>query len=117
MSEYRNRFDELHQFFAGYFHQDWSRVYDWKEQQPNFTAIVLHFKVTNPQTSILKTRNQLEEFLQYNLDETELIRVLNELGSNYYATQNNQTYRSWLEEILLILNNPAEKGVVLKEIE
>lgn len=116
MSDYRKRFDELHQFLACYFFQDWSRIYDWKEEQPNFSAVVRHFKATNPLLTIQQVRNQLENFLQYDLDETELERALLDLGSNFSVTQNNQTYRMWLKEILSILNDPTEKGVVLREI-
>jgi hypothetical protein len=117
MNEYRQKFDELYQFFAGYFHQDWSRVYDWKYENPNFINVVNHFKATNPKPIILKVRNQLEDFLQYELDETELKNILSELGSSFYPEPDGHTYRAWLEQILLMLDDPAEKGKVLREIE
>lgn len=117
MSEYRQRFDELYQFFAGYFHQDWSRVFDWKEETPNFVSVVRHFKATNPKQIILKVRNQLEDLLEYELSESELKRALTELGSNYYSQTDGKKYREWLENVLLILDDPTEKGKVLREIE
>ncbi len=117
MSEYRRRFEELHQFFAGYFHQDWGRVFDWKNETPNFQAVVRHFKATNPPAFIIKVRNQLEDFIHYNLDEPELKKALLELGNNYFIDEESGTYRDWLEEIQRILDDPTEKGKVLLEIE
>ncbi len=117
MSIYRQRFEELYQFFAGYFHQDWSHTFDWKNDLPNFAPVVRHFKATNPKPYILKVRNQLEDLLQYDLDESELQKALSELGSNYFPKQNSETYRNWLKMILEILNDPTEKGKVLTEIE
>ncbi len=117
MNEYRHRFDELHQFFAGYFHQDWSRVFDWKNEFPNFAPVVRHFKATNPQQTILKVRNQLEDFISYDLDENELKKALTDLGSSYFPKSNKETYKVWLKNILIILDDPTEKGLVLREIE
>lgn len=117
MSEYRRRFDELYQFFAGYFHQDWSRVYDWKNEPPNFASVVRHFKATNPKPIILKVRNQIEDLLQYELNENELKQALSELGSNYYPNSEKQTFRLWLQEVLILLDDPTEKGMILREIK
>lgn len=117
MSEYRQKFDELYQFFAGYFHQDWSRVYDWQDEPPNFTLVISHFKVTNPKPTILKVRNQLEDFLQYDLNDIELKQALNDLGCNYYPKDTNEDYRNWLNDILTVLGDPNDEGKVLREIE
>ncbi len=117
MSEYRQRFDELYQFFAGYFHQDWIRVYDWEDEPPTYASVIGHFKVTNPKLTVHKVRNQLEDFLHYNLDESELKQALNELGCNYYPNDTKEKYRSWLEDILMVFDDPNEEGRVLREIE
>lgn len=117
MSEYRRRFEELHQFFAGYFYQDWSRVFDWKDETPNFQAVVRHFKATNPPNFINKVNNQLEELIRFELNEFELKKALNELGSNYFVGNDNDNYQQWLIEISIILNDLNEKGKVLLEIE
>ena len=117
MSVYRQRFGELHQFLAGYFHQDWSRVFDWKHETPNFRAVVRHFKATNPPNFILKVRNQLEDLRRYDLDEAGLKQALGELGCNYFVDPETGTYRQWLDQTQLILDDPTEKGKVLMEIE
>ena len=115
MNEYRQRFDELYQFFAGYFHQDWSRVFDWKESPADFRLVVRHFKAVNPKMIVARVRNQLEDFLSYDLTENDLKDALLNLGCNYYPK--DPAYRNWLNAVLGILNDPTEKGEVLREIE
>ena len=115
MSEYRQRFDELYQFFAGYFHQDWSRVFDWRESPHNFRLVVRHFKAVNPKPIVQRVRNELEDFLSYELNKNDLKNALVELGCNFYPKDGD--YRKWLKEVFEILNDPTEKGEVLREIE
>lgn len=109
MINYRERYYELYQFLAGHFNQDWKYVYDWKEEPPNFEAVVSFFKSINPPARVGKVTSELEQLLDLSLTERELGNVLLEdLTCFYYAPSRGKTHRQWLEAMLRILKNPSK---------
>ena len=114
MSNYRFKFPELYQFFGGYFYQGWTTDYRWEGAEPNFSSVVRHFKAVNPPSTVGRVRLELGELLSSSLDEPELNKVLSELGSNFYST-NEITNLHWLEKILEILDESPTKARVLRE--
>ena len=114
MSNYRFKFPELHQFFGGYFYQGWTTDYRWEGAEPNFLAVVRHFKAINPPSTVGRVRLELGELLASSFNESELSAILNELGSNFYSTD-EFTSSHWLEKILDILDESPTKARVLRE--
>lgn len=117
MNDYRFKFAELYQFFGGYFYQGWAADYRWEGVNPNFAAVVRHFKAVNPPATIGRVKNQLEDLLALELGEKELTAALNELGNNYYPLAEQLSNRRWLEQILEILRESPTKSRVLRELQ
>lgn len=107
MADYQKRFYELYQFLAGYFHQDWVEVFDWQGEEPNYRAVVNHFKNTNPRELVKKTADELERFLALPLGDKEIAEATQRLGSCYYPPADGLGERQWLESVLKILREPA----------
>lgn len=103
---YAEKYQLLFTFFAGYFHQHWKDVYDWKGQEPSFDLVVYFFKSQCSQSEIKLAIQELESFMnqtQY-FPEEELRQVLiRGFSSNFRAPGIGLTYRQWLKEILKIL--------------
>lgn len=116
MIDYRFKFPELYQFFGGYFYQGWSSDYRWEGAKPNSGAVVRHFKAVNPPQTVSKVRNELEDFLNENLEESAIAEILTELGSSFYPSAENLNNRQWLEKILEILAESPTKSRILREL-
>jgi hypothetical protein len=113
---YKERFYELYQFLAGYFHQDWLHVYDWEDSAPGYEAIVRHFKALNA-GAVGPVAHELEELLKQKLSDDELEEVVAyDLGSAYYPLGSGQSYRQWLEAVLVILKEPQDKARAMQVI-
>ena len=97
-------YTELRQFFAGYFHQFWKQVIDWKGKEPNFEGIVrLYLKETSPE-NVERTSQLLEELVNKRLDEEELSDVIfRGLGAWIRPAGFGMTNQEWLETVLNIL--------------
>jgi len=113
---YRFKFPELYQFFGGYFYQGWSADYRWESAQPNFAAVVRHFKAVNPPATVNRVRIELEELLSHALEELELNTALTELGSHFYPPAEQLSSAEWLKKILEILDESPTKSRVLREL-
>lgn len=117
MNDYRFKFAELHQFFAGYFYQGWAADYRWENASPNYAAVVRHFKAVNPPLTVSRVRNELEDLLALELAEAELKAALIKLGNNYRPPAEQSSNRRWLEQILEILSESPTKSRVLRELQ
>ncbi len=116
MIDYRFKFPELYQFFGGYFYQGWATDYRWDGAKPNSEAVVRHFKAVNPPQTVNKVRNELEDILSENLEESDLNEILTELGSNFYPSAENLNYRQWIEKIITVLAESPTKARILREL-
>ncbi len=117
MNEHRYKLAALFQFFGGYFYQGWENDYKWENGQPNYAAVVSHFKAVNPPPTVIKVKNELEDLSNLELKEKDLSDLLAELGSNFYAPAEKLTNKEWLENILLILRESAANAKVLRELK
>jgi CdiI immunity protein len=83
-------YQNLRQFFGGYFHQDWNlEGDDWEE-------IVAAFVSTADRGTLLKTCDEIEHLIQETMGEDELSKVLFDLGSCCRPDGSN---RDWIRAI------------------
>jgi hypothetical protein len=116
VNNYRFKYPELYQFFGGYFYQGWASDYRWEGARPNFSAVVRHFKAINPPPTVGRVRNELEDLLREELDESQLTEALGVLGSNFYPPAEDLNSRQWLEKILEVLAESPTKSRILREL-
>lgn len=91
--------------------------YNWETARPNFAAVIRHFKAVNPPITVTRVRNELEDLLLLDLEEEELNKILNELGSNFFPPAENLTNQEWLENILVVLRESPTTARVLRELK
>lgn len=105
---YEQRFPELKYLLAAYFHEDWLHEYDWAGSEPSYEAIVRQFKAKNPRATVEQATRELAEFIKLPLPDKELKEVVAyDLGCAYYPPGSGQTYREWLEAVLVVLHEPT----------
>ncbi|MTJ53644.1 hypothetical protein FJR38_13815 [Anabaena sp. UHCC 0253] len=104
---YEKLYPGLKQFFGGYFHQDWTYIYDWQGEPPSFQVVVRDFKTNNSQAIVTQVTQELAQFIADHLtleDDWDLGQiVIHKLLCSIYAPGLGLTYRQWLEDILTIL--------------
>jgi hypothetical protein len=88
----RDRYPELHQFFGGYYHQDW-------RMDHSTTEAVLHSFIGDsaPHERAMISA-QLREVLA--LSDAQLADAVFDLGAYYDPTPDGQTMREWLQAAL-----------------
>ncbi|MBD2129542.1 hypothetical protein H6F97_24655 [Microcoleus sp. FACHB-1] len=97
-------YPKLKYFFSAYFHQDWKTMYDWDGKNASYKEVVKDFKANNPAATVNQAIQELESFLNQNLSEQELHKiVVHELGANFRAAGARLTYQQWLNSVLDIL--------------
>lgn len=105
--KYESLYPELKQFFGGYFHQDWTHIYDWQGERPSFVVVVREFKTNNPQAIVTQVTQELEQFIADHLtleDDWDLGQiVIHKLLCSIYAPGLGLTYQQLLRDILTIL--------------
>lgn len=108
MKDFAKRYPELYQFLAGYFHPDWKNEYDWQGKTPNFEHAVLLYKNGNPPATVAQATDELQQFLALPLDEKEFNDIAtHKLGAVYTPRSRGLTKRQWLEQVLVILQEPT----------
>lgn len=117
MNSYQQRFYDLYQFLAGYFHQGWNVVFEWRGAEPTFEAVVRHYKAVGITSEVAQTIQELEQFLALPLNEEQLSDALDDMSCVYYPPGDGQTYRAWLEAVLAVLREPQEKARELRYVE
>ena len=106
----------LYQFLGGYFHQDWKDDYDWKGKEPLFEDVVHHYKTEDSKEGVVETINQLTEFLNSDLSDEEIHRIVEEDFSSWYTPRSRgMNKRKFLEKVLEILKEP-DNAQALKRI-
>ena len=111
------RFYELGQFLGGYFHQDWGVVHDWKEQEPNFEALVRSYTASDNARNVGEVVRQLKQFLALPLTDGQLKKIVSqEFYVDYNPVGRGSTLRQWLERILEILQEPPNPKNVLTAV-
>lgn len=115
--DYSKLFPELDQFFSGYFHQDWKDDYDWGSQEHLFEQVVRHYKTEDSQAGISKTVEELTLFLELNLTDEKIHRIVEEEFSSWYTPRSRgMNKRQFLEKVLEVLKEPIETAQTLKRI-
>lgn len=109
MSDYQKKFPELYQLLGGFFHQDWIHVFDWQDQPPMFEGVVRYYKTKAKQEFINRDAEELKDFLNLGLSESEVEDVMDEWNVAYYPYGRKITYNKWLQGILVLLEEPMEK--------
>ena len=90
----QERFPELYEFFAGYFHEDWSL------DAADDMGIVRLFKADAPPEQVLRTRHQLEILLGLPLSEEETSTAIwDSFGCCYDPAFRDLSMRNWLRLI------------------
>lgn len=115
-TEYERRFPELSYLMGAYFNQDWGSTYDWEGAEPNFRAVVRHFKSENPSATIIEATRELEQFLALSLAEEEIEEALDDMASAYYPPSDGLNYRQWLEAVLDTLQEAPDKARAMRVI-
>jgi hypothetical protein len=110
-------FPKLRNLLGGYFHQDWKYDYNWEGHQPNFEEVVRFYKVVNPVTTVSQAINELHNFLNLQMSETDLSELFKSAGICYNPKARKMTYRYWLERILEILEDPLATTSYLQETQ
>ena len=93
-----NKFPELFQFFAGYFHQDWHFDYEAEED------VVKSFVAESSSETISRVKDELQIVLRDLQNEEQLQAFLfEEIGCSYYYPYAWPSGRAWLEHIIGML--------------
>jgi hypothetical protein len=112
----KSQFPELYQFFAGYFYQGWVSDYRWDGAEPEFDAVVRHFRAVNPPAIVETVRNQLDQLiLRGEGDDEALSRTLSELGNGFNSDYEGLSETEWLRQIAEVLSESAATSMVLRE--
>ncbi len=116
MINYSKDFYALDQFFSSYFHQDWKDDYDWNQKEPLFEDVVRHYKTEDTKEGIKKTVEELTAFLQSDLSNEEIHRIVEEDFSSWYTPRSRgMNKRQFLEKVLEVLKEP-NKAKALRRI-
>lgn len=115
MGEYERRFPELSSLMV-WMNLDWKYIFDWEGAEPNYEAVVDHYKAKSSTAEIKQATHELEQLLALQLGEEELRDATEQMDAAYYAPGNGQTYREWLEAVLSILKKPQDKARAMRVI-
>ena len=100
----REPWNTIHNFFAGYFHQD------WKEDDPNVDAVVQRYMRDSTTQEIRDLIEDIEEYMRDHLDDADLLRLLFEdLGCFYLPTADGLTARQWMTHVVDLLRQEADR--------
>ncbi|TWI06142.1 hypothetical protein IP90_00406 [Luteimonas cucumeris] len=86
-------FPALQNFLSAYFHQDWAVEHDSPQ------AVVDYYLEGESERQVAQLRDEIARLLAQDLDEDTLASLVQELGSEYDASQDGGTYRDWLRDI------------------
>jgi uncharacterized protein (DUF2267 family) len=89
-----NTCPQLHQFLAGYFHQDWA------DRSDRWEPVIEEFVTESPHSVVVETADELAAVLAANLADDELDSLLDRLGANVSPPVVETTLNSWLEAVL-----------------
>lgn len=92
-------FPNLTQFLGGWFHQDWL-----DEGYENPEDVVRAYAKDESSKAVRGTMAEIEKLLAHKLPPTQMRRLLgDDLGCAYDPTVEDKTYRAWLREVLVLL--------------
>lgn len=116
MVDYSKEFNDIDQFFSDYFHQDWKDDYKWNGKELLFENVVRHYKTEDTSEGVIKTVNQLNEFLNLDLSDEEIHRIVEEDFSSWYTPRSRgMNKRQFLEKVLEVLKE-SDNAQSLKRI-
>lgn len=114
MKDYSKLFPRLSRLMS-YFFQGWKTLYDWQEGNSHYEELVRHFKAESSPKEIAQSIDELEQFLQIDLDENKLHDILvHEFRANIYPPGIEMTYRHWLGKVLEILKDESTENLELQ---
>jgi CdiI immunity protein len=114
MKDYSKLFPELSRLM-GYFLLGWETLYNWQEENSHYKELVRHFKTESSPKEIAQSIDELEQFIQIDLDENELHDILvHEFRANIYPPGMEMTYRHWLGEVSKILKDEDTENLELQ---
>jgi hypothetical protein len=85
---------QLHQFLAGYFHQDWAL------DRAGWEPVVDEFVTESPHSVVVETADELRDVLAARLTDAELPAVLDSLGASVAPAAFATAATAWLEAVL-----------------
>ena len=107
--DYIKEFSEI-RFLLGYFHQYWSSLYSWQDNNPTFQPLIRYFKIDNSNEVVERLIFEIERFLSLPLDNEEFETIMvEELGCEYTPRSQGLNKRQFLEKSLDILKEPMEE--------
>lgn len=86
-------YPSLHQFFGGYFHEDFNLEFKDEEDAINT------FLTDEPFEKISSSLAELDQVLEVEIIEEEASRYLEDFGSAYYPAARGRTALEWLKHI------------------
>lgn len=87
--------EELKNFFAGYFHEDWP-----EEAEDAAGVLELYMSQNVDEAAHHRLAKGIQAFIACHTDDAELERALfSELGCYYMPSTEHQSTREWLEQI------------------
>ncbi len=110
--KFSKQFPQVAKILGLYFHEDMFDGYEWKNNKPNYQAVVRYIKSVQQSEHLSAKISELREFLIFSKewDEDKLEDILlNDFSGSIYAPGIGITYRRFLEDILEILEEPMEK--------
>ncbi len=109
MTDYVKTYPNLKELL-NFLHQDWKLMFEWEGQEPNYQLAIKKLKIDDSPDIRNKNIGELKSLILLNFDETTLKTIINrDFGSAFYPPGIGLTYQQWLEEILLIYEEPIEK--------
>lgn len=93
----KNRYPSLHEFFAGYFHQD------WLEDSATADDVVKVYKSEASLEEVSATVKELHCLLADTSAEGELASIVDGLGSYCNPQADGLSYRDWLVQVCALL--------------
>ncbi|KPN89045.1 contact-dependent growth inhibition system immunity protein [Pseudomonas nunensis] len=94
------KFPDLFQFLAGYFHQDWNCDHDTEDD-----VIRLFIAEASPET-VLRVKDELQFVLRTINGEEEIQAFLfEEIGCSYYYPHAWPSGKAWLEHVADMLDS------------
>jgi len=108
------RFPNISDFLASYFHPYWQKQFDWQGEEPSFELVARHYKTETPSNTVALATNELEELLELPFSSFELKKYTENFFDYYQG--NDLPLRQVLENVLKVLKEP-NNGKPLKNIE
>lgn len=107
----RTDFPSINYVF-GYLHPNWYHTYDWNGGEPEYKPIIRLFKVKDSPETLQKAIVELKELKKFGEsfdDEEWYDYFMTDSSLGYYPPGVGLTYKEWLEDVLIILEEPMEK--------